>query len=305
MNWIFFSILAPALYGASAFVDRFLVAKKIRDYLFLSSISGFASLLFAAAIFFVRGIPDMNFIYAAALIFSGILYEIALLPYYYAIAMDDASRVTPLFQIIPVFILIFSYIFLGEVPTPGQLSGFFLILSGTLLLSVENFSPRLFRMNGFFRFIMLSALLYSIPGVIFKFIIGTYNFWDSLIYEFLGGAIGAVLLMAWRYASEDGLGEALAGIGKDIWLIIVGNEAIYIAARFFTFYSISLAPIYLVSVFGGVGPVFVFFYGIILSVWFPQIIKEDISPRTLLKKGVAILVIAIGAYLISAATGNF
>ncbi len=303
MSWIFYSILAPALYGASAFVDRFLVEKKVNDYLFLTSLSGLASLIFAAAIMLVRGFPAINPSSALALVFSGMLYEIALLPYYYAIALDDASRVTPLFQVIPVFILVMSYVFLHEVPTQTQLAGFFLILGGALILSVEGFSARLFRVNKFFWFVMLSALLYAVPGIIFKFITAQDNFWDSLFYEFIGGTIGAVLLVAWRYCRSGEFMTGMAGMGKDIWSIIFLNELIYIAARFLTFYSIILAPIYLVSVLGSIGPVFVFLYGIILSVWFPQIIKEDLSRQTLVKKIIAILIIVAGASLINSGSG--
>lgn len=298
-NWILAAILAPALYGASAFVDRFLIEKHIKSFLFLTILGGLVAFSFGLLIFIFRGFPIMDVGQIGLLIFSGVLFEIALLPYYKAISLEDASRVVPLFQVIPIFVLIFSFLILKEIPAKNELAGFFLILFGGFVLSIEKFDFGIFKLRKFFWYVMLSGLLYALPGVIFKSVVISENFLDTLVYEFFGGGIGALLLIFYGYSGEKGFLVKIPEVSRKIWTIISFNEGIYVLARFFSFYAISLGPVSLVSVLGGSGPFFVFLYGVILSVWFPQIIKEDISKSIVIAKLAAISLIFAGVLFIN------
>ncbi len=300
MSWIVFATLAPALYAASTFIDRFLVEKKIRDYLFLSILSGGVALAAGAILFVVRGFPVLDPVYATIILISGILFEIALVPYYRAISLEDASRVAPLFQVIPVFVLILSYFILHEAPTAYEFIGFLFLIGGAFALGREEGGTGFFKVDAFFWYAMLAAFLYAVPGVLFKFVLGYANFWDTLAYEFLGGALGSIPLILLRAADPEHDGSDLRALSSQVWALIISNELIYVIARFFTFYAIMLAPVYLVSAVGSIGPVFVFLYGIAFSLWFPAIIREDLRREALIKKCLAIAVIVIGALLLNA-----
>ncbi|MBU6142158.1 EamA family transporter [Patescibacteria group bacterium] len=300
MSWIVFATLAPALYAASTFIDRFLVEKKIRDFLFLSILSGVVAFIAGMIIFVVRGFPLLNPVYAALILFSGVLYEIALVPYYHAISLEDASRVAPLFQVVPVFVLILSFFFLHEVPNIAEFIGFLLLIGGAFVLAREEGATGFFKVDTFFWYAMLAAFLYAVPGIIFKFILSYANFWDTLAYEFFGGAIGIIPLLFLRAADPKQDGSDIRGLSSEVWALIMSNELIYIIARFCTFYAILLAPVYLVAAVGSSGPVFVFLYGLALSLWLPGLIHEDLRRGTLIKKGIAIGVIVVGALLLNA-----
>lgn len=299
MNWVIIAMLAPALYAASSFIDRFLIEKKIKDTLFLTILGGATAFLAALVILIIKGFPVLGGVNLFLLIFSGILFELALLPYYRAISLADTSRVVPLFQMIPVFVLIMSFIFLNEIPGRNQLVGFFLVLAGAFILSLEEAGLKNLRLGNFTWFVLLSAFLYAVPSVIFKYVVVEENFWDTLAYEFVGGGIGAAILMFWWYLKNKDLPAEISLLTGNVWAIIVSNEIIYIGARFLSFYAITLAPVYLVSVLGGTGPFFVFIYGVILSVWFPRIIKEDLRKPVLLTKLSAIALMFAGVYLIN------
>lgn len=303
MNWIFTAVLAQALYGASSFVDRFLIEKHIRNFLFLTILGGLTALPFGFIILALNGFSVFSPLNMALVLLSGIFFEIALLPYYKAISMEDASRVTPLFQTIPIFVLIFSVLFLGEIPTVYGLAGFFLILSGGFLLSMEKVDMGIFRLRKFFWYMMLSSILYALPGVMFKYVVIAENFWTTTAYEFIGGGIGAGILMAWSYLFNGKFFAEIPMIPGKVWAVIYMNEGIYVLARFFTLSAIMLGPVSLVSAFGVSGPFFTFAYGLILSVWFPQVIKEDISRPVIITKLIAITLIFLGAILISQGGG--
>lgn len=60
-----------------------------------------------------------------------------------------------------------------------------------------------------------------------------------------------------------------------------------------------LIPITMVWFVNGLQPVYVFLYGILLTLIFPRISKEDLSKKVLFQKLAAILVMFVGAYLIN------
>lgn len=304
MSWIYIAILAQALYGASSFVDRFLISKHLKNFLFLTILGGLVAFFMGIILVAVNGFAVFSPLNLALLLISGIFFEIALLPYYKAISLEDASNVAPLFQMIPIFVLILSVLFLGEIPTANGLTGFFLILSGGFILSADKFSFGIFRLRKFFWYMVLSSLLYALPGVMFKYVAISENFWDALVYEFIGAGIGAGILMAWSHFRSGNFFAEIPKVTNRIWSIIFVNEGIYIAARFLTYYAIMLGPVSLVSAVGGVGPFFTFMYGLILSGWFPQIIREDIRRSVIAKKIIAITLVFAGTLLINLNFGH-
>ena len=68
---------------------------------------------------------------------------------------------------------------------------------------------------------------------------------------------------------------------------------------FFTTYAMSIGPVTLVQSLISTEPLIVFILSIIISVFFPKILKEEIDRKTLLLKAVAIAAVVIGAVLVS------
>jgi hypothetical protein len=61
-----------------------------------------------------------------------------------------------------------------------------------------------------------------------------------------------------------------------------------------------LAPVALVSAVSSTTTLFVFGFGILLSMIAPRIAREDLSARNLLRKGIAALVVAAGVTMVAA-----
>ena len=125
------------------------------------------------------------------------------------------------------------------------------------------------------------------------------SFWGAIYWEHLGFLIMALLIFlfvpTWRKdffkilkkrgklaISANSLGEVIN---------IVGNSALH--------YGTLLAPVGLVSLITeGTQPLFLLIGGIILTKFFPQIIKEDITRKTLLSKIGASIIMFIGLMII-------
>lgn len=297
MSWIFFAVAAPALFAATNFVDKFLVEKKVKDPLFITILSGLASLALGIVILFVRGFSLIETKQLVLLLVSGVLLELYLIPYFKALAIDDASRVIPFFQFVPIFVLILSFIVLGEVFAAKQVLGAILIVLGSFILATERLEKGIFTFRKSFWFMMLASLLYAITGILFKLVVITHDFWLTLGYENVGIGIGAIILLLWP-SYRRGLYREVKKLNVRVWGLLFINQCLYILALFALFYAFSLVSVAFVSIMSALQPFFVLLYGLILSVWFPQLIREDTTKHTLLIKALAIALIFIGGYIV-------
>ncbi len=296
MPWLVFALVSPALFGASTIIDKFLIDKRVKDPVFLTAFGGFIVLAGAAAIFTVRGFGTLPGGQIAVLIAIGIMDEIALVPYYKALSYDDASRIMPFFQLVPVIVLAFSYLFLHEALDLRQIAAFILILAGSFLLAVERIDAGMFRPRRSLSWVALTSVLWAVPAVLFKSVAMDRGFWDTAAYTLLGIATGAFILFAASYRrSVAQFGALRAGT----WAMVGANEVVYFLGQIFWFYAIALGPVSLVSAMGGLIPLFVFLYGTAISLWLPKILREDLSRNTLFLKIASLALVLGGIWFIN------
>lgn len=296
MSWIFFAVAAQLSYAASNIMDRFLIEKRLRDPKNLSVLGGTLA-AFGVAILVLRGFPRIGAVNIMVLLAAGVSSGVALIPYYKALAREDVSRIVPQFQFIPLIVLVLSYLLLGETLKPSQLWGFALILAAGYLLAVEKFEVSAFRLRRSFRYVLLAGFLFSLPSVFFKYAVVTHDFWDATGYELAGTGLGALFIYLWLDKKQ--FWEEARGAGAGTWGLILSNEAIYLLGIISMFWATTLTAVPLVSVLGGLQPLFVFLLGLVLSIWFPHVIKEDISRQTIALKIIAIMLVFVGMWFIN------
>ena len=81
-------------------------------------------------------------------------------------------------------------------------------------------------------------------------------------------------------------------------LLIGGSNIILFATNLLISYALFLAPAALVSVIGSTQSGFLILEGLILSLWFPNIIKEDIRFYTIFIKILSVAIMVAGIYYI-------
>lgn len=292
---IFFSILSPAIYGINNYIDKFFLEKYDIKPVVFTIYSGIFGLAAGLLVFLFTGFYATDPWSLFVLLASGLLTNIFLLPYFKALSTDETSRVIPLFQFSPVFVLILSYLFLGEVLQSKQYFGAIIIIAGSFLISIKKFDKKLFKIRPSFWYMVLSSFLFALSIVLYKFGVENIPFWNTLPYEGFGMAIGAafVFLLNKRIFIKQTM-----SFPKKVYMIMGINETIYILGRYTTYFALSLISASIVNILGGFQPLFVLIYGIILSLWFPSLIKEVISKEVLVQKIVAILLIFLGVFFI-------
>ncbi|MDP1743381.1 MAG: EamA family transporter, partial [Candidatus Amesbacteria bacterium] len=231
---------------------------------------------------------------------NGFFYVLAVLPYFYALQRDEASIAVPLFQMVPVFSLVLGYFILGETLTSMQLLGGTLIISGAIFMSLDLTVHKKIKLKKeVFLLMALSSFLFAINFLFFKYFAINARFWVTSFWEYVGFAIFASLLLVFVKSYRNEFFKILKTNKISVLTINGINEVVNIIAKASFNFASLLAPVTLIWIVNGLQPLFVFIFGVFLTLIAPKISQENISRKILVQKMLAIVIMFIGAYLIN------
>ncbi len=304
MSWLVLAFSGPILWAASTHMDKYLLERYFKD-------SDVAVLLIFTALIGVitlpliwwldREVAGVSSFNAALMALSGILYMGGMLFYLQALQSEEASAVAPFFQAAPLFGFVLGYVVLGEILSPTQMAGGALIVGGTVLVSLRP-GRRRTKVNFRLAALMLAcALSLAVSSLIFKIFALRDDFWPTTFWMFVGEALfGAALLAIPSYRRQ--FLELLRSNPGAVLSVNAANELINLGGGLGTRFALTLAPLSLVQAIGSTTTLFVFVFGVVLSVCCPTLGRENLSRRDLLHKGLAAVLVAAGAALASSAT---
>jgi len=219
--------------------------------------------------------------------------------YLYALNIDEASFVIPFYQTAPIFAYFLGYFILGETITIIQGLGLFVIIVGALALSFEFDRPRIRFKRNVVALMLGASFLSAVNGVIFKLIAVDKGFWVSLFWGFAGQVMaGLILLVCVPSYRRDFLSlfkrQKVAAVG-----LIALSRTLFSVSEAVTLYATLLAPVALVLLVNSFQPLFVFTFGIVLTLFLPRLAKESLERTKMLQKEAGIAFMLLGGYLIS------
>ncbi|HVW66633.1 MAG TPA: EamA family transporter [Candidatus Peribacteraceae bacterium] len=283
MSWIFYAVLAAAVYAITNFIDKYILIRKVKDYRGLIIYSAIISLIFGISYWIFAGCPLLPPQDALLLIISGVLTVFGLFFYFRALSIENTSTVIILMQFTPVITLFLSTSFLHEAITIYQIFGFILILFSIIGISIRKNNFRRY-LSVALLFILFADFLWSCANVLFKFIVLNVSFQQIIPYESTGIFVGGLLLFILSPTIRKAFLITRHGSSKFALLFIFINEIIFISAKLLSFYAISLGPVALVGVIGSTQIFFGIIYGLLLNVFTHKIFGEDLSLGGLFKK---------------------
>jgi drug/metabolite transporter (DMT)-like permease len=206
--------------------------------------------------------------------------------------------VAPFFQSAPLFGYVLAYLVLGETLSAQQMAGGVMIIFGTLIVSIRfGRNVRIFRLR--LALLMLAfGFVAALSGLIFKFFALRLTFWTTTFWMFVGEAIFGAALMA--FASYRRQLVAVLRQNAGALLTVSGsNELINLGGTVGYRYALMFAPLSIVQAIGSTTTLFVFAFGVALSVLFPRFARETLSVLELAQKAVAAVLVAIGVALVT------
>jgi drug/metabolite transporter (DMT)-like permease len=234
----------------------------------------------------------------ALIILAGIFYMTAMLLYLQALQSEEASVVAPFFQAGPLFGYVLAYFVLGETLSPRQMAGGALIIIGALIVSIR-FGQSMKMFKARLALLMLACgFIMALSSLIFKVFAIRVEFWTTTFWMFVGeGIFGVALLMIPSHRRQF---IALVRANTVALLSInASNELINLGGGLGNRYALLFAPLSIVQAIGSTTTLFVFAFGVVLSVFFPGFGRENLSGRELAQKGMAAIIVAIGVALVT------
>jgi len=298
--WLLFAFSGPVLWAASTHMDKYLVERyfKHSDTAVLMVFTAWIGLIMLPFIF-IFDAPALALPLASILVMiaSGILYMGAILFYLRAIQSAEASVIAPMFQFSVLFTFSLGYLILHETLNWSDGLGALFIVVGALVLSIDtSFHFRAPKMR-ILLLMLLATFVFALSAVIFKFFAIQEQFWSTTFWTYVGEALfGAGILAIPKYLEQF---IALLKTNTKALLAVNGvNELINLGGGLGVRFASLLAPVVLVSAISSTTTLFVFIFGIILTIFLPRLAREDLSRANLLQKGAAALLVAVGVILI-------
>ena len=298
--WLLYAFSGPLLWAISTHIDKFLVDKYFRhsDTAVLIVFTAFMGVLALPVIWlFEPKVLALPWLATGVMTVSGILYMAAMLFYLRAIQSEEASVVAPLFQANTLFTFALGLILLHEMPHWPQILGAAAIIVGAVGLSLDSklhlgrFKPRLVLL------MCAATFVLALSNVVFKVFAIHDEFWSTTFWTFVGeGLFGVAILAMPKYRKQF-----VHLFRKNPGAVMgtnAANELINLGGGLGVRFASLLAPVALVSAISATSTFFVLLFGILLTIFFPRLGREDLTTRNLVQKAIGGLLIMVGVVLI-------
>lgn len=292
--WIIFSILAALTWAVVNIIDKYILTKWVRKPIVPVMILGVVGLLASFLVYLFHGFSTLSYLNIALAFIAGIFYILANVFYFKAAKIEEISRVTPLFYLTPLFVLILAAIFLAEIFTPIKYIGIFLLIIGAILVSSKNLIK--ISLGKAFWLMIFSSLALSIYAVIIKHLLNFADFWTVFSYIKIGTIFALIPIFYFNFSD---LISTVKEHGKKVVAVISINESINVWGVLFITIATAVGYVTLVNALSSIQPFFVLFFVVILSIFYPKILKEEITKQRIFLKLIAIIIMFTGAILIT------
>ncbi len=298
MNWFFVALAGYFFYAIVTVINKFLLRQRAttKPLVFTFWLGVLSIFTFILAPFGLHW-PGL----AAFLldVFVGFIFFVALLAFYAALDINEASRAASVIGgLQPVFILLFSFLFLGEKLSWLQMLAFLVLVLGGFLLSLEKGRSGFREGLKGLKIVFWAILLGAIYMVFAKYIFDHQGFVTGFIWIRVGLVLAAVLVLlrgAWRKMIFSSAHQASEGLGA----LFVVSKVLASFGSLFVHLAVAWGSVTLVNAMAGTEYVFLFFLVLLLSKKFPQFLREKSSTAIIIQKAVAILLICGGLAILA------
>lgn len=294
--WLFPGIMAMTIWASIAVFDKYMVSYRLhsfRPYALLYGLQSIFVLLFVP-FFGLSAISDIPLMWVGMAAVQGLLYTLFLIILLKATQLEEVSRVMMLTQLSPLLVMPFAALFLGEVLGGFEIAALVLLVFGGLLASHRrgvHFLPR----SSFLAIggtILMLVLMRIVVKSIYQHVPYETGFFWIRMFTFL---FSLLFVLWWRAEFR----EMTHHVSKRMIALVIVIVFIDFLGLALENLAISLGPVSLVAALGGLLPVLTFLFALALARHFPQQIREDVSPRVVVKKSVAVAVIAAAVVLLN------
>jgi len=312
LEWLILAFLGTVFFSGAGVLDKLLLSKCTNDSKAYIVCQVLAQQLFTLPVLLIVG---PKFMYPESLIalLFGCLQIFPAFFYMKAMQTEEASKVSAMEYVYPVFVFIGSIFLFGEVLDLKCCAGGLLLIVGTLLLSYKKNAigggsisrgPKILTnlvalspaIKPFMSYWILTAIYY----LSLKYLLVSMDEWHLYIWSSFGGLM-VVLPLLGKQSIRSEVTDFFAGGGVAVGALI-SEEIFQFLGLIFSMFAYAIGSVTLVSSVGALQPILTVLLILGLGVLAPKLAKEmneRTDRRALVQKGISFLVVMIGIYFVS------
>jgi len=315
MLWLFIAIGSYVLLAVTALIDKILLNGSMSNpKLYAFYVGILSSVAFVFLPFGIWANPSlMVFLTGIAAGFAQIYGSFF---YLSALRRFEASRTVPMIgSLVPIFGFFLTVAVSGGTAVLGlkEMAGFFLLIAGGWMIMARDFSIK----KSGLPLVLLASLLFASAVVLSKLVymqlpvadaaarlvvLGVdFSYYIDFLRGFLLMAFGSVAAALTFLLSSDVRKIVFAhrSVKKESRpnVLFFAGQAMGGAAFMFQSFAVSLAPqanVPVINAMAGIQYVALFVCSMLLSAFFPGILKEKTDPASIIQKSIAIALIMAG-----------
>lgn len=287
---------AQLIWAFTSVIDKIVISKG-----YIKSPFVFIVLNGAMNIFIIFLLPFFSFeplklIDFLIALLAGISLSAAVILYYKAVQYDEISRIKIIFQMEPIFILLLSFLFLGEILTKNHMLGFLFLFVAGIIVSYKN--GKTIKISKAFYYCLIAMIFAAFYVIFAKHTLSITSFWSAFLWLRLANSSAlAVLLVP---SIRNNFAETFKNMRGSIKSLLGFKMIVDFSAFVFANYALSKAPASLVGALEtAVAPLFTFALALFMTIYLPRIIKEEVSKKAVLTKFLAIALIIAGIWFVN------
>jgi len=296
MDWLIFAFVAAVFWAVGVVIDKYIITKHIQDpfsYQLLYTMAESPILLLLLFTSISSTLP-----WSLLGIVAGFGIYPALILYFKAMAIEEASRVVSLWYTSPILVLLLAYVFLEEKLSLPSYLGVVSLVLGAIFISYRKEEGKKPVISPALGLILASGVVFAGYEVLTKYVLGAMDYLSYLFWNFIGTTTIASSLFCLPKIRGNFLSD-IKKVNRTVLLWRIVNTSLGIIASLFYYIAISGGPVSLVSAASSLEPFFVFAFTLLLSLFVPKILKEETGKKVVTIKALAIILIVAGTWLIT------
>lgn len=295
MHWLFLGIVGYIFWSIVIIISKYLLIDRVKnEYVYILNSVFLSIFTLLILLFFPLQIPSLQlflFIIPAAF-----LYLAGGIPYLRALQIEEVTRISVLWNLIPLFSLGLGYVLFGVSLSSREMLGLLLLVFGAIIASFHRDVLRMRFSKGFW-LMLISTLCYALYGVLIHQISDDISFISS--YFWLQLCMVAIALVSLLFPSlRRSFITEMKSMKTSTYSMIFLNNIFDDLGILFTTWALLVAPAALVFSLEGVQAVLVFIFTYLITCFTSIDIQEDIQTSNTLLKILAILFVIAGLYFV-------
>lgn len=296
MSWILLVLLSHICWSVENVYTKIIIGSKIRNpYIFLILISILSVIVLPfidSKYIFFPSLPVFGW-----LVLASLFYTIAGIPYVKAMQLEEVTRINILWNAIPVFSLILSWIIIGDKLSIFEFVAMIFLLSGAVLASLKK-GDSTFKISPAFWLMLLSCALYAVYALIVRYLSKSFAFPSIFFWIIVLDAISISTAFIFKKIRQD-FAQTIRSNNLNFLLsflviVMIGNSGLFLNQ-----WALSLKSGALVYSFEGFQVLVVFCLAIIIAKFYPGLLEEAVDKKNLFIKFLAFIMIMVGIILLS------